>query len=225
MLKSSARLSAAAVVMAALALGGPLSAAERQVRVEGPEGPLADAVVSLHAAPARAAADAAATMDQRNTAFEPGVLVIQAGTAVAFPNSDTVQHQVYSFSAAKPFELPLYAGTPPDPIVFDTPGVVVVGCNIHDWMIGHIVVLDTPYFAKTGADGRARLEAPPGRYQLRTWHARAQGAGLGQEIELPADAAPDLVVRLDLAPPPPDRRGSDRLRALQERLRRVDPGQ
>ncbi len=187
--------------------------------------PVADAVLSLHPAPSTAGAGARAVMDQRNSAFAPGVLVIQAGTAVEFPNSDTVQHQVYSFSPAKPFELPLYSGTPPAPVVFDRPGVVVVGCNIHDWMVGHIVVLDTPYFGKTGADGRLRLEAPPGRYELRAWHARREGDAPAVEVELAAgrEARHDFV--LVLAPPPPERRTSDRLRALQERLRRVGPGQ
>lgn len=210
---------AGALVLAGVAAVAPATAAEVVVQVDDGSAPLAEAVVSLHGA-APSTAPGRAVMDQRNTAFVPGVLPIQAGTAVSFPNSDSVRHQVYSFSAPRPFELPLYSGTPPEPIVFDKPGVVVVGCNIHDWMIGHIVVLDTPHFGKSGADGRVRLVAPAGRYTLRAWHPRLPGAPWEQAVTLGA-ATPDARASLALGPPPPERRGSDRLRALQERLRKL----
>jgi plastocyanin len=203
--------------MLCLWVSTPALAASLELRVDDGTAPVADAVASLHADATPAARDARAVMDQRDTAFVPGVLPIQAGTSVSFPNSDSVQHQVYSFSAAKPFELPLYAGTPLEPVRFDTPGVVVVGCNIHDWMIGHIVVLDTPYFGKTDAAGRTRLQAPPGTYRLRTWHPRLV-APVEREVIL-ADGETDQALTLALGPPPPERRGSERLRALQEKLR------
>jgi plastocyanin len=79
-----------------------------------------------------------AQMDQRNREFVPHVLVIEAGTWVDFPNSDTVSHQVYSFSPAKPFQLPLYKGSAHPPVLFDHPGLVTLGCNIHDNMLGYI---------------------------------------------------------------------------------------
>jgi len=179
--------------------------------------PVADAVVSLHGVQAPAAGDARAIMDQRNTSFVPGVLPVRVGTSVSFPNSDSVQHQVYSFSPAKPFELPLYSGTPLSPVRFDRPGVVVVGCNIHDWMIGYIVVLDSAYFGKSDAAGRVALEAPAGSYRLRVWHSRL-AAPLEQDIVLGAAGA-EQSLTLSLGPPPPERRGSERLRALQEKLR------
>lgn len=199
---------------AATARGASLS-----VRVDDGGTAIADAVVSLHLAEP-IAADAQAVMDQRDSNFAPGVLPVQVGTLVSFPNSDTVQHQVYSFSPAKPFELPLYSGTPLEPVRFDRPGVVVVGCNIHDWMIGYIVVLDTPHFGKTGEDGQATLQAPAGRYLLRVWHARQAGGPVEQDIELGADPA-SRSVTLALGPPPMSRQGNDRLRELQERFRRL----
>lgn len=205
-----------------LLLAPPAPAADVVVALRHAGGPVADGVVSLHG-PAPAAGGGLAVMDQRNTAFEPGVLAIQAGTRVSFPNSDTVQHQVYSFSPAKPFELPLYAGTPPAPLHFDRPGVVVVGCNIHDWMIGYIVVLDTPHFARSGADGGVRLDVPPGRYTLRAWHARLPAPGIVEQAVEVGPGGLQRVLDLALGPPPPERRGSERLRALQERLRRVGP--
>src|SRR5207248_5774076 len=73
-----------------------------------------------------------AVMDQKNLAFTPRVLVVAAGTPVEFPNNDSVSHQVYSFSAAKRFQLPLYKGEVHPPITFDRPWLVVLGCNIHD---------------------------------------------------------------------------------------------
>ncbi len=103
--------------------------------------------------------------------FYPRVTVVLVGTSVSFPNHDDVRHQVYSFSPAKRFELPLYAGVPSRPIVFDTPGVVVLGCNIHDWMVGYVYVSESPFFAKTGKDGKAVLnELPTRSYTVRVWH-------------------------------------------------------
>jgi plastocyanin len=129
-----------------------------------------------------------AVMDQRDKEFVPHVLVVQAGTRVDFPNNDTVSHHVYSFSPAHPFELPLYKGDPHPPLVFDTPGTVVLGCNIHDSMLGYILVVDTPYFAKTRADGRANLHAlPAGRYVVHVWTDRAK------EDELPAPVTIELT--------------------------------
>src|SRR5262245_52784583 len=107
-----------------------------------------------------------AVMDQKDRRFVPHVLVIQTGTAVRFPNSDNVRHQVYSFSSAKKFQLPLYEGTPAEPVVFDKAGVVTLGCNIHDRMSAFVVVVDTPYFSQT-KDGRASLAGlPEGRYAV-----------------------------------------------------------
>jgi plastocyanin len=123
-----------------------------------------------------------AVMDQKNRMFVPHVLPIQTGTAVTFPNSDNVRHQVYSFSSAKRFQLPLYAGTPGAPVVFDKAGVVTLGCNIHDQMTAYLIVVDTPYFAVT-SDGRAELPGlPEGKYDVHVWYA-------GMRAEPPAQPA------------------------------------
>jgi len=129
-----------------------------------------DAVV--YAVPERTASPSRKTaiMDQRNRMFVPHVLPIQTGTSVRFPNSDDIRHQVYSFSPAKPFQLPLYKGTPANPVVFDQAGVVTLGCNIHDRMSAYIVIVDTPHFEKSGADGRVTLNVPSGKYTVRVWY-------------------------------------------------------
>jgi plastocyanin len=140
--------------------------------------PIGDAVVSLTVvgAPAPAPARTTLIMDQQNKEFVPYVLPIYVGTPVSFPNRDNIRHHVYSFSAPKKFELPLYIGTPAAPVVFDKPGVVALGCNIHDWMLAYVYVVSTPHFAKTGADGKAQLEGlTPGSYEARVWHPRLRG--------------------------------------------------
>ena len=116
-----------------------------------------------------------AVMDQKNRMFIPHVLPVQTGTAVSFPNSDDIRHQVYSFSRAKTFQLPLYAGTPANPIVFEKPGVVALGCNIHDRMSAYILVVDTPYFA-LATNGRGELsEVTAGRYLVHVWYPGMRG--------------------------------------------------
>jgi len=150
-------------------------AATLTVTVRGADGrPLPGAVVYLDSAAARQASkpSAGVAIVQKDKRFIPEVSVVQASTAVSFPNEDTVRHHVYSFSPAKTFDLKLYAGTPAAPVQFDKPGVAVLGCNIHDNMVAWVVVLQTPYHARTGADGTARLEGvPAGSYRLRGWHA------------------------------------------------------
>ncbi len=116
-----------------------------------------------------AAPGTSADMGQRNKAFSPGVLVVQTGTSVSFPNFDTVRHHVYSFSKPKTFEIKLYAGIPAAPVVFDKAGTATLGCNIHDRMIGYIHVVDTPYFGQTSETGKLALDLPPGEHTVRVW--------------------------------------------------------
>ncbi|WP_183085275.1 methylamine utilization protein [Trinickia fusca] len=114
-----------------------------------------------------------AVIDQIKRRFVPLVSVVRTGTAVTFPNKDNIEHDVYSFSPAKRFELHLYHGVPAKPVMFDKPGLVVMGCNIHDQMIAYLLVVDTPWFAKTDAHGEASIDdVPPHTYKLTVWHYR-----------------------------------------------------
>lgn len=178
------------------------SAAPVEFRLADAKGqPVADAVVSLVPldAPAHLTPPAAPLeIVQRGQEFLPYVTPVVAGTAVSFPNRDTVQHHVYSLSKPKKFELPLYAGEAKAPVVFDSPGVVALGCNIHDWMSAYIVVLATPWFAKTGADGLATLpDAPDGRYRIEVWHPRLAQAET-RDISLGGGATAPLDFTLKL---------------------------
>ena len=173
--RSHVRPSAPAALAALLLLGiAPgLGAATLEVQVQDASGlAIEHAVVSLHDGTSRRAPEGTrATMDQRARQFAPSVVPIQAGTDVSFPNSDDVRHHVYSFSYPNAFELKLYHGEASEPVRFDEPGVVVLGCNIHDGMIGYLHVVDTPLFAKSAATGTVRIDdAPAGDYTLQFWH-------------------------------------------------------
>jgi plastocyanin len=112
-----------------------------------------------------------AVIDQISKTFVPLVSVIRTGTEVRFPNSDNIRHSIFSFSPAKVFTSKLYSGKQAAPEIFDKPGMIVLGCNIHDQMVAWVVVVDTPYFGKTGSDGTVLLkDLPPGDYLLRTWY-------------------------------------------------------
>lgn len=149
---------------------------------------VADAVVSLVPLDAPVPPPAATgEIAQESQEFAPFVTVVQAGSRVVFPNNDTVQHHVYSLSKAKKFELPLYNPNQKESFVFDLSGLVTLGCNIHDWMLAYLVVVPTPYFAKTDETGKATVIAPPGRYRLELWHPR-QAANLSEEVVLAGDS-------------------------------------
>jgi plastocyanin len=142
-----------------------------------------------------------AIIDQIDKRFVPRVNVIRTGTTVRFPNSDQIRHQVYSFSPPKRFTLKLYAGVPSEPETFDQPGLVVLGCNIHDRMVAFVGVVDTPYFAKADASGSVVFNLPAGRYRLRVWHPGLAASVPPREISV--DSSPltvPLNVDIDAAP-------------------------
>jgi plastocyanin len=184
----------------------PAGAANLQVLLQDGAGrPLAGAVVFLESPQAQAASKPlqGAEVAQVNKQFDPQVRVVTVGTAVQFPNRDTVRHHVYSFSPIKPFELKLYAGSAANPVLFDKPGIAILGCNIHDKMVAWMVVVETPYFGRSGADGKLQLDnVPPGNYHLRSWHANLPvGASpLDQPLALAAAGAAVTVKMAGLAP-------------------------
>jgi plastocyanin len=170
------RPSVLARLLAVLAAVAPLPAAELALTLtDAASAPVVDAVVSLHPldAPVPAPGPAAEVeVVQSDGEFQPLVTPIRAGTRVRFPNADSIQHHVYSLSPAKRFDIPLHGGASAPAEEFPLPGVVSVGCNIHDWMRAYVVVLDTPWFALSSDAGLARLEAPAGRYRVEIWHYR-----------------------------------------------------
>ncbi len=178
-------------------LAGPALAA--QVTVTDATGaPLANAVLLVDGVPPLAADGY--VMDQIDRQFMPHVLTAPVGAEVDFPNSDDVRHHVYSFSDTKPFELRLFKGSEAPPVIFDREGVVVLGCNIHDAMLGYILITDSPRFAVSDEQGRVLLpDLPAGTWPVSWWHSSLleQGPeslgeldlGQGQTLKLPVSAA------------------------------------
>lgn len=167
--------------------------------------PVPDAVVSVNTG--KEPEPVEAEIYQKDRAFHPRVLVVPEGSSVDFPNRDNTQHHVYSFSPAKTFNIELYAGRPEAPVVFDKPGIVELGCNIHDHMQGFVVVTNSTAVARTDGTGRATLELPalpgdrqPGMVELQVWHPRLPD-NTGPVIrQVPIDKP--VAVSLDLIPEP-----------------------
>jgi plastocyanin len=211
-------------VSAAVFLGSTLTgaaAAEITLKVSDATGqPVGDAVVALYLldGPMPAATPPAPVeIEQRDFQFHPFVTALRAGSSVVMPNREKkVEHHVYSSSPPKKFDLPLYKPGKAETVTFDQPGVVVLGCNIHDTMLAYVVVLETPWFVRTAADGRAAFaDLPTGRWRAEVWHPRmkdAADAGLAVAVKQSfavsaGTAAPPLSIAVKLEPDRRPRRG------------------
>lgn len=146
----------------------------------------------------RTATEVSAVMDQVDVRFNPHILIVQAGTAVEFPNSDTVAHHVYSFSRPNDFRLPIYKGNRYPPVVFGDLGTVTLGCNIHDEMLAYVLVVDTPDFGKTNLQGTVSIPTrTSGEWTVRLWSPRLrEAAAITKTVE--TDEHGDATVRFDL---------------------------
>lgn len=143
-----------------------------------------------------------ATMDQVHKQFMPELLIVQKGQQVDFPNSDNIRHHVYSFSQAKPFQLKLYSGQPKAPITFDNQGVVVLGCNIHDSMVGYIYVAGSKHVYKTNKQGKVILPDNQFPIELSVWHA-LQTAPLENKKIIKLNAKNTHTVTVNTSTPAP----------------------
>ena len=173
---------ALAAFLIALSVAAPAAAADLTVSVRTSAGlPVRDAVVTVRYPAGVATAPIKfawpLTVTQQNIQFDPFVLIVPVGSDVTFPNKDKVRHHVYSFSAAKRFELKLYGQEAQRTVKFDKAGVVALGCNIHDQMIGFLIVVDTPYAAKSDDSGNVVLTGlPAGPATLTVWHPYLKGS-------------------------------------------------
>jgi plastocyanin len=191
---------------AGLALAAPLAAAPLSVRVVDAAGrPVKDAVVTLYPAGNAARAPRAGgryTVSQKAIQFHPFLSIVPVGADVSFPNLDPTKHHVYSFSPAKRFELKLFARDQSRTVHFDKPGVVALGCNLHDQMSAFIVVTDSVWTARTNAQGMAMFaDAPNAPARLTAWHpySRAPGGVAQQNI---GAGQRNASFSLRLRPPP-----------------------
>lgn len=185
-----------------LAVSARVHAGDIEATVTNSAGePLADSAVVLEpVAGNTSGVRPTVTITQRDRELIPYFTIVQTGTAIDFPNQDPFKHHLYSFSPPKVFEIKLYAGKPAAPVVFDKPGEVALGCNIHDWMEAYVLVVDTPFFAKTDARGHAHIDGvPPGSYRLRWWQPRQKRVLPVRTLEV-GDTTIRLSQALDAAP-------------------------
>jgi plastocyanin len=191
-------------LLCTLLQAAPAAAASLAISVQLADGkPLADAVITVQPVGRKLPPPAPihAAMDQMNRMFVPEVLVVPVGSAVSFPNSDSVSHQIYSFSPAKRFQLPLYRGKPYAPVIFDHAGIIILGCNIHDWMIAYIDVTDAPFYGTTNAQGAWSAQLPAGHYQITVWHPRMREQTPTLVRELAIDSGDRATLTLQLTKP------------------------
>lgn len=149
-------------------------------------------------APAPKAGELEAVVEQIDEEFDPYTIAVRKGSKVEFPNRDAVQHHVYSLSKPAQFEIPLYGGDETESVVLDQVGLVPIGCNIHDWMLSYIVVVDTPWFGRTDTSGTWSIsDLPAGRYKLSAWHPRLRKAD-EREVTLTTGEVSDIDISLRL---------------------------
>lgn len=197
-------------LLAALLVAAPAWAGDLAVTLKTPSGaPVADAVIVVETTEATPKGaihfPGPYRMAQKDMQFTPFVLLVPVGAEVAFPNLDPILHHVYSFSPAKPFELKLYGRDETRRVRFDKPGLISVGCNIHDDMTGFIRVVDTPFAAKTDTHGQAVVTGlPAGAVTVRIWHPylKAVRNEMVRAVTLPASGEATLSLAVDLRPAP-----------------------
>ncbi|MBW4935088.1 methylamine utilization protein [Marinobacter sp. F4206] len=207
-----------AVVLASLVWSMPALSSELTITVTQGDSnePVSDAVVYLDRVDE--VTPITAEVYQKDRAFHPDVLILPVGSLVEFPNRDNTQHHVYSFSPAKPFNIELYADKPEAPVLFDTPGIVELGCNIHDHMQAFIIVTNTIAIGQTNDEGRVTLttRAGSGQLPIKIWHPRLPDNT--RPILRQLDSATSQTLAIDLVPKPAM---DDSMDLLQQRFREL----
>jgi plastocyanin len=203
-------LALALATAAAVAAAGPLEVAI----VDADGEPVGNAVVTLHSSSGLDTGPGVAqthTIDQRDLQFDPQVQVFHPGDSVVFRNSDRTRHHVYSFAPGSAFETVVKPGESSAPMKLSFPGIVSVGCNIHDRMITYLVVTDAPFAAQSGADGLVRFaDVPDGAWTVRVWQPRskAENQTSEQAMAMPAASGSRMRFVLTLRPERRDDRES-----------------
>ncbi len=222
---ASLRLSALpALLSLLLAATTPSLAATLHITVTGADGrPASDTVVLVQPGPgAQAVAPAPTTVviEQRDFRFAPYVAVVPVGGAVRFLNKDSFDHHIRSLPGGpmsnvapiKSIEYRLAAsgrsGDASEPLKFELPGSILLGCHLHGSMRGHVLVAATPWFAVTDERGRARIEnLPEGAVEVRLWHPDQLADQALQRLQLGPSLGADA--KLNFTPrrrPAPSRR-------------------
>jgi plastocyanin len=188
-----------ATAVIAITLMCPLAIAET-IQINDQFGnPIENVVVSFSAnEPIESDKSNVLIMDQIDKQFAPKVLVVHKNQTVSFPNSDNIRHHLYSFSTPKPFEFKMFKGGESKQLTFDQAGIVVLGCNIHDQMVGYIYVADHENTVITNKQGIAEL--PQGGLAVKLWHSKLSANKIARvEVQLPpANSAQPWSITLNL---------------------------
>jgi plastocyanin len=206
------------LVLVALVASPTAGAATEIVVIDGNAQPLENVVITAKGEPRPTPAEpVVVSIEQQGQQFSPRVTVVAPGTSIRFPNRDLTQHHVYSFSTAKTFEIELYGGDEPAPIPFDVAGIVALGCNIHDWMLGYVYVTPDAIFGTTDASGHVVLDhAFATDDPITFWHpALGNGTPLTTTFgELETNGSGQVQVALDTLADHPIFREKDPLQSL-----------
>ena len=138
-------------------------------------------------------------VSQKGARFEPKLTVVTVGQTVNFPNDEDreIEHNVFSTSKAKKFDLGLFGPGKSKSVTFDKPGPVLLRCSIHRYMDGVVFVSPTPYTSLVDKDGRyAIADVPPGKWTLKTWQGRRRFAE--QTIPVTVEAGEPVTVDMEL---------------------------
>lgn len=155
------------------------------------------------------APEAHPVISQKNARFDPPLAVVVKGQTVDFPNDDNIDHNVFSFSKVKKFDLGIYPKGEKKSLVFDREGPVLIFCSVHEQMNGILFVVPNALYALTDSAGRFSITGVPvGRYSVRTWNAAMPGASRLVEVTSIAVSAGEPV-RLDINLADASGRGGD----------------
>jgi len=143
-------------------------------------------------------------VEQQEKMFAPYVSVVRQQEEMVFTNHDDITHHVYSFNGPARFDFRLQPGQSDSVADFAEPGVIAMGCNIHDWMSGYVMVVDTPFYMVTNEQGFAMFtDVPANEYHLVAWHPQmARDEVADRHVVIPATTAINLQLTQPMAPIP-----------------------
>lgn len=189
------------------ALPGFVQAAPLQINVTDIAGkPVGNVVVYLqnHVTAAMPQTHHNHDIAQQDKKFAPYVSVVRQHEQVAFINHDDITHHLYSFNGPARFDFRLKAAESKSVGDFTEPGIIAMGCNIHDWMSGYVMVVATPFYTVTNTEGLALFtDVPAGEYHLVVWHPQmAEDELTDLSVVVPGMGTTNVRLTKPLAPIP-----------------------
>jgi len=159
-----------------------------QFYVVGPNGELADVVVSLNLTGKSTGAGAPPVLlDQKGCLYVPTILAVQTGQKITVRNSDPCIHNVHTTSknGNDPHNDAQMPGGADLTYTFDKPeDFLKFQCDVHPWMFAWVTVEDSPYFAVSDKNGKFTIkDVPPGQYTITAIHRKLGAQKLDVEVK------------------------------------------